>query len=181
MQIGDTMKNNVVLIALGAFLLIACVAAAGLGFWAFTLNTKLTDTQTQLQDSQAQLQDSQGKNVTLQSTYDALVAENTQTKSDLEQAQTRIKELEDDLKAAEEKSTSLAAKIDKVLEKTDLLETFWAFDFDVFETKLRAANDDVLTQKYNDWMNSTSGTDESFNAYDGLVQYLIQSIKDAAK
>lgn len=175
------MKNNVVSIVLGLFLVIACVAAAGLGFWAYTLNTKLTDTQTQLQDTQTQLQDSQGKNATLQSTYDALAAENTQTKSDLEQAQTRIKELEDNLKAAEEKSASLAAKIDKVLEKTDLLEIFWAFDFDKFEAKLRAANDDVLTQKYNDWMNSTSGTDESFNAYDALVQYLIQSIKDAAK
>jgi len=168
------MNNKIGLFIIGFLLLISIVAAGALGVLAFSLNTRLTDTQ-------AQLKDVQGKHTALQSTYDALTAENTQTKSDLEQSQAQVKKLEDDLKAAEEQSTALTAKLDKVLEKVELLDSFWGYDFGKFESNLQAANDDVLSQEYNDWVNTPSGSDESFNAYESLIAYLIQSIGEAAK
>lgn len=100
----DAMKKIFTIVG-GLLLVIAILAAVGLGIWAYTLNTKLNAAQKQL--------------ASLQGDYNKLKSDNTQltsnlnqTNSTLDQSKSDLAKTQSDLATANSDKTALQAKID---------------------------------------------------------------------
>ena len=77
-------KRNVGSIILGILVVLLLVAVAGLGYWAYTLNTDLIATQGELTSLQAEHEQLKTDLASAQSDNDQLTADLNQAKADLE-------------------------------------------------------------------------------------------------
>lgn len=97
--------NKVVTIILGLLLLIAVVAAAGLGVWSYQLNTRLAAAQEQLASLQADL----GK---LKADHAKVTADLSQANSTIDQTKSGLSKAQADLKTANSTIASHRTQMD---------------------------------------------------------------------
>jgi septal ring factor EnvC (AmiA/AmiB activator) len=153
-------------------LLLLCVSA-GLGYYAYTLNTNLTNTTNALAALQAEhdklkadYATLQGDNSKLNSDIAALQSELDATKNDLATAQT-------DLQAAKDQTAALQTKIEAALRRLDVLVGWWVEDKTEkgVEADIRATRDTKLLDLFQTYLSSSN-----FNDFDRWLSYLIESI-----
>jgi uncharacterized protein (DUF3084 family) len=167
-------------IVLGIFVFVLLVAVAGLGFWAYTLTTKLTATQQQLTALQGEHNKLQTDYATLTSDNEKLNTDLTQTKTDLEKANADLATAQADLKKSQDQNKSLNAKIDLARRKAEILYAVStvksATDFLQVDTLIKATNDIQLLTQWNKFASSPT-TESSVN----FILYLISSIVNDLK
>lgn len=179
-QVKKQPKRNIAAIILGLFAFILLLAVAGLGFWAFSLNTKLTAAQQELTALQ-------GEHSTLQADYAALTSEKkkldadlTQSKSNLDKTNTHLATAQTDLAKSQEEIKALDAKISKAKKLSDILYTFTtaksASDIFKVDTLVKDANNASLKAKWDKFTASPSPEGSS-----DFIFYLITSIRDTLK
>lgn len=174
-----TRWGNIAAVVLGLGVVFLLLVAAGLGFWAYKLNTQLTATQGELAALQADYGKLKADFANLQSENEKVNANLTQTKADLEKANTELATTQDSLKTAQGQYTDLSAKVDKAAKYADVLNTLVKMDQSgllKIESKIDAANDSGLDAVWNKFKNSPSGDTMS----DVLV-YLTSAIEDSLK
>src|SRR5258707_9817077 len=86
------------------FLMVTFSATIGLGVWAYSLNSQLTQ-------ARADYQTLKNANDKLNDQYNQLGTDSSKTKADLQAAQAQINSLQDQLKKAQEENDTLNAKI----------------------------------------------------------------------
>lgn len=162
-------KRNPVFAILGTVfgVVILCIllaAAAGLGYWAYTLNTQLTATQQQL--------------ASLQSDYDALKSSNDKLSSDYAKSQSDLTTAQADLKKAQDLTKTQQTNMDITSKKVKVVEAiFWNKQNDsAIESLVKATNDSQLLTKWNKLKMSTTQA----NAVD-FGDYLFSSIYSGLK
>jgi len=162
-------KQNPVFAILGTvfgvvLLCILLAGAAGLGYWAYTLNTQLTTTQQQL--------------ASLQSDYNALKSSNDKLTSDYAKSQSDLTTAQADLKKAQDQNKSQQANMDMASKKVKVIEAiFWNKQTDsAIESLVKATNDSQLLTKWNKLKLSTSQS----NALD-FGDYLFSSLYNNLK
>jgi uncharacterized protein HemX len=174
-----TRWGNIAAVVLGLGMVFLLIVAAGLGFWAYNLNTQLTTTQQELATLQGDYGKLKAEHANLQSENEKVSASLTQTKTDLEKANGDLATAQDSLKTAQGQYTDLTAKVDKVAKYADVLNTLVKMDQSgllKIESKIEAANDSGLNAVWNKFKNSPSGDTMS----DVLV-YLTSAIEDNLK
>ena len=153
-------------------LLLLC-AIAGLGYYAYTLNTNLTATTESLNALQAEhdalkadYATLQGDNTQLNADIAALQAELDTTKSDLATTQT-------DLKTAQDQSAALQTKIDAALLKLDVVIGIFVDEKTDkgIEADIRATRDTKLLDLFQAFISSGTSRD-----LDNFFTYLFESI-----
>ena len=166
-------KNSVGLIVgyvlLGGFICVLLVAVAGLGYWAYSADNKLTATQQQL--------------ATLQGQYDTLKSNESQMAATLEQAQVDLKKAQGDLATAQadlsqakSQTSSLQAKIDKASKYLNIFVGFWGDTYSQSESKIRVTNDSQILSLYQRYENSTTNQD-FYTFFDAVVAAIVNSLK----
>ncbi len=153
------MLNKLVVSLGGLFLMFVLVLAAGLGVWAYGLNTQLSQTQ-------ADLQALKSGNEKINTDYGELSAA-------LSAAQTRIDSLQSQLKAAQADNDSLKAKITAIQAWVSILYS-WEFGPEIaLDRKVDASDDAKLKTLWATYQKTES--DES--AWE-VMDYIVQSIAD---
>ncbi len=108
-----TDKPNKAFTIVGALLMvIAIVAAVGLGVWSYQLNTKLTTTQAQLTTTQSQLASLQAQHDQLKTDHANLATERTRLNATIEQGKADLAKVNADLNTANDQITAQRAKLD---------------------------------------------------------------------
>jgi uncharacterized protein HemX len=165
---------------LAIFLVILLVAVAGLGFWAYQLNTSLMAAQQQLtalQDEHAKLQSDHAK---LKSDHEKLTTDFSQAKADLEKSNGDLTTAQADLKKSQDQNEGLNAKVDHARKNAEILYAASTVasttDFFQVDTMIKAANDEQLLAEWNKFA-ETPTADASFN----FLLYLMSSIEDDLK
>ena len=180
-QVRKASRGFPIFTILGILLtLVLFVATVGLGYWAYTLNTKLTDTQQQLTTLQGEQTKLKADYATLQGEKDKLSKDLDQTKADLDKANTELATTKSDLDKANTKITELTAKIEKV---SKLAEVLYAWnvadepsDILVIDKLVDDTNNSELAQR---WKNLTNSfTDKN---YSDFIDYLISQIRIGLK
>jgi septal ring factor EnvC (AmiA/AmiB activator) len=157
------------LLFLGVVLLMVTFSTTiGLGVWAYSLNTQLTQAHADYQT----LKSAQDK---LNDQYNKLGADSSKTQADLQAAQAQINSLQDQLKQAQGENDTLNAKISAIQTKVTII---YALEFDsesAFETKVNASGDDQLKKLW-----ATAKDTKSRDDFIKLWDYVIQSVADTA-
>jgi flagellar basal body-associated protein FliL len=166
-------KRNLIVIILIVFLVVLCGAVAGLGFWAYKLNTSLAATQQQLAALQSDYAKLKGDN-------EKLTADLSQSKADLEKNNGDLTTAQNDLKIAQNQNEKLQGKIDLAGKKVEILYAFStvknATDLLAVDTLIKETNDKQLLAEWNNFVSSPSA-DKSVK----FLFYLIGSIRDELK
>ena len=159
-----TMLNRLVAFIGGLCLVTALIAAAGLGVWAYSLNTQLT----QAHADYLALKNSQEK---LNGDFNALNTESAKANANLAIAQAQIASLQSQLKQSQANVDSLNARITAIQAKFSILYV-WEFGTDdAFDEKVNAADDAGLKTLWAKYQKKTSAADAW-----KLQDYMIQSI-----
>ena len=180
-QVKKTSKGFPIFTILGILLtLVLFVATVGLGYWGYTLNTKLTDTQAQLTALQGEQTKLKADYATLQGEKDKLSKDLDQTKADLDKANTDLTTAKGDLDKSNTKITELNAKIEKVSKLVEVLYAWNTVDetSDILEIDklIDDTNNSELAQR---WTNMTNSfTDQNYN---DVIDYLISQIRIGLK
>jgi septal ring factor EnvC (AmiA/AmiB activator) len=143
------------------FLIILLLAVAGVGYWAFQMNTSLRAAQESL--------------ATLQGKYDSLAAENGsmttefgQVSSELEQTNTELastsealKTAKSDLSKSNQEASDLQAKMKKAGLYVEVMRGAFKDNDNLLTTYLKVAivKDSKLTEMYDTYLKSRSSTD----------------------
>lgn len=172
-------KRNTSTIVLGILTFILLVAVAGLGYWGFTLNTKLTTTQQQLTALQGEQAKLQSDYAALTSDKEKLNTELTQTKADLEKANTDLANAQADLKKSEDQNKSLQTKISEAQKRINVAVGIFVKQQNdkSVEADVRATKDAKLLELWNKFL-SAHGAGTSFLDF---MSYLFQSAADELK
>lgn len=167
-------KNPIAILGTTVGVAILCVllaAVAGVGYWAYTLNTNLTSTRQQL--------------ASLQSNYDQLKSENASlttdlsaAKTDLQKAKDELATTQDNLKREQEKSKTLQAKVDKAKKYVDVMYGAWVENdsFSQTESKIKATNDTNLINKFETYLNAKNTAN-----FDAWFDYYFIALADSLK
>jgi len=169
---------NVLGIVMSLFTILFLCVSAGLGYWAYTLNTDLTATKQSLDTLQGQYDGLQADNAALNSNIEQLTADLNQTKADLEKTQADLATTQGDLAKEQENSASLRERMDKTLQLVDVAIALWVNDETLkgVEKKVIATGDEHLKDLWDAFIaNSTSKT---FNAFE---DYLYEAMADLLK
>jgi hypothetical protein len=171
---------NIPAIILGIFSFILLVAVAGLGYWGYTLNTKLTATQQQLTALQGGHSKLQADYAALTSDHEKLNTDLTQSKADLEKANTDLTTTQASLKKSQDQNKNLNAQIDKASKLTEVLYA-WTTSTepsDVFriDTLIKEANDQQLITQWDNLTRSPSN-----DAFGKFLNFLVAKIRVSLK
>jgi len=180
-------KANVTAIVLGVLVFILFVGAAGLGYMAYTLNTKLTSTQQELTTLQASHDQLQAEHSSLQSDYAKLSADLEQTKSDLEKANADLKTTQDDLTKTQDNLKKSQGQVSDLNTKLDnasvLAEIVYAWsnvgnqnDIIKIDSLVEKANDKQLSSLWDTLISSPST-----QGFDDFFSYLVKALRDNLK
>ncbi len=171
---------GIVAILLGIFVVILLVVAAGLGFWAYSLNTKLTATQQELSALQTEHTKLQSDHTTLISDHEKSTTDLTQTKSDLEKANADLATAQADLKTAQDQNQALSDKISKASKLADILYLWFntkdSSDIFKIDTQVKATDNAQVKAAWDKAMSSTST--DNFVAF---MVSLATAIRDTLK
>lgn len=180
-QVRKASKGFPIFTILGILLtLVLLVATVGLGYWAYTLNTQLTDTQQQLTTLQGEHTKLKADFATLQGEKDKLSKDLDQTKADLDKANTELATAKSDLDKANTKITELTAKIEKVSKLAEVLFAWNTVDetSDILEID-KLVDDTNNSELAKRWKNMTNSfTDQNYNDF---IDYLISQIRIGLK
>ncbi len=159
----------------GLFLMFVLALAAGLGVWAYGLNTQLAKVNTELQELKT-------SNEKLNSDYGNLSTGSVKATADLAAAQAQVESLQDELKklAAENDSLktengSLKSKVSAVQGKVSILYAWWFRSEEAFDQKVKESGDAALKTLWEKAQKTKSDDD-----YYKLTDYMVQSIADMA-
>lgn len=172
--------GGIAAIILGIFVVILLVISAGLGFWAYSLNTKLTATQQQLSALQAEHTKLQSDHTTLVSDHEKTTNDLTQTKSDLEKANADLATAQADLKTAQDQNQTLSDKISKASKLADILYLWFTSkdSADIFkiDTQVKATGNAQVKAAWD--KATTSASTDNFVAF---MVSLATAIRDTLK
>jgi hypothetical protein len=173
-------KWNIPAIILGIFSFILLVVVSGLGYWGYTLNTKLTTTQQQLTALQEKHGKLQADYATLTSDHEKLNTDFTQSKADLEKANTDLTATQAELKKSQAQNKNLNAQIDKASKLTEVLYA-WTTSTepsDVFriDSLIKEANDQQLITQWDNLTRSPSN-----DAFGKFLNFLVAKIRISLK
>jgi cell division protein FtsB len=159
--VEDDMSNKIIYIVGGFFLVVAIIAAVGLGVWGYQLNTRLAATQTQL--------------ASLQGDYAKLKADNaqlstnlSQTNSTLEQTKSDLTKAQSDLKTANSDKAAQLSTINAVKNLMPVVDAIWVTgeNDNAITAKVKATGDTKLIDLWDAVLktpNATTG--QAFNEY----------------
>lgn len=175
-----SLKWNITAIILGIFSFFLLVAVAGLGYWGYTLNTKLIETQQQLSALQGEHGKLQTDYATLTSNHEKLNADLTQSKADLEKANTDLITTQASLKKSQDQNKNLNAQIDKASKLAEVLYA-WTTSTepsDVFriDSLIKDANDQQLITEWDNLTRSPSN-----DGFGKFLNFLIAKIRISLK
>jgi septal ring factor EnvC (AmiA/AmiB activator) len=173
-------KRNLTATILVTFLVILCIGVAGLGFWAYKLNTSLAATQRQLTTLQKEHVKLQSDYAKVKSDNEKLTADLNQSKADFEKTNGDLDTAQADLKKSQDQNKGFQDKIALTGKKAEILYAFStvknATDILAIDTLIKATNDQQLLTQWNSFFSSPS-TDNSVK----FLLYLIASIRDELK
>ena len=148
-------RRNLTTIILAVFLVIILGAAAGLGYWAYTLNSSLIATQQQL----AEVQSDHAK---LQSGNENLTTELAQVKTDLEKSSKDLTNTQTKLEKMQDENLKLKVKIEAASKKLQILYAFSTVsvptDILAIDTMIKATEDKQLLERWNDFYSAPSAS-----------------------
>ena len=148
-------RRNLTIIILTVFLVIFLAAAAGLGYWAYTLNSSLIATQQQL----AEVQSDHAK---LQSGNENLTTELAQVKTDLEESSKDLTNTQTKLEKMQDENLKLKVKIEAASKKLQILYAFSTVsvptDILAIDTMIKATEDRQLLERWNDFYSAPSAS-----------------------
>ena len=148
-------RRNLTTIILAVFLVIFLGAAAGLGYWAYTLNSSLITTQQQL----AEVQSDHAK---LQSGNENLTTELAQVKTDLEESSKDLTNTQTKLEKMQDENLKLKVKIEAASKKLQILYAFSTVsvptDILAIDTMIKATEDRQLLERWNDFYSTPSAS-----------------------
>ena len=171
-------KSKIVSIILGVFLGIAIIVAAGLGIWAYQLNTNLTATQKKLTSLQSDYDTLKTNNGQLTTNLSQVNSELDQTKTTLTNTQSQLTSAQSDLTKANGDNSALQSKIARVKPLIDIaLAIFVNGENDTgIEAKVKATNETQLISSWNTYKKSHSRTDVA-----AFINNLFNTMNDALK
>jgi septal ring factor EnvC (AmiA/AmiB activator) len=148
-------RRNLTTIILAVFLVIFLGATAGLGYWAYTLNSSLIAKQQQL----AELQSDYAK---LQSGNENLTTELAQVKTDLEESSKDLTNTQTKLEKMQDENLKLKVKIEAASKKLQILYAFSTVsvptDILAIDTMIKATEDKQLLERWNDFYSTPSAS-----------------------
>lgn len=148
-------RINLTTIILAVFLVIFLGATAGLGYWAYTLNSSLIAKQQQL----AELQSDYAK---LQSGNENLTTELAQVKTDLEESSKDLTNTQTKLEKMQDENLKLKVKIEAASKKLQILYAFSTVsvptDILAIDTMIKATEDRQLLERWNDFYSTPSAS-----------------------
>ena len=148
-------RINLTTIILAVFLVIFLGATAGLGYWAYTLNSSLIATQQQL----AEVQSDHAK---LQSGNENLTTELAQVKADLEESNKDLTNTQTKLEKMQTENLKLKVKIEAASKKLQILYAFSTVsvptDILAIDTMIKATEDRQLLERWNDFYSEPSAS-----------------------
>lgn len=159
-----------VLVGLLIFFLLA--VAGGVGYWDYTLNTKLLSTNDQISTLQ-------GKYETLQKDNKQLTSDLEKARADLEKANGSLKKANDNVKDAEDKAKTVQTRIDATLQLLDIASSIFVDheELDVVDKKVKATEDSKLIGLWEDF--KSSGRQEDLNLfYDHLFATIFANLTE---
>jgi cell division protein FtsB len=162
------MWNKIFLSLVVIFLVFTLAVSVGLGVWAFSLNTQLTQARADYQ----KLKSSDDK---LNTNYNDLNIKSTKDQTDLITAQAQIVDLQDQLKKAQAANDSLNARVVAIKSRISIVYT-WQYGSDAsFDAKVTASGDDQLKKLWEVWKKNETGENAR-----NITNYIVQSLADAA-
>ncbi len=148
-------RINLTTIILAVFLVIFLGATAGLGYWAYILNSSLIAKQQQL----AELQSDYAK---LQSGNENLTTELAQVKTDLEESSKDLTNTQTKLEKMQDENLKLKVKIEAASKKLQILYAFSTVsvptDILAIDTMIKATEDKQLLERWNDFYSAPSAS-----------------------
>ena len=159
-----------ILVGLLIFFLLA--VAGGVGYWDYTLNTKLLSTNDQISTLQ-------GKYETLQKDNKQLTSDLEKAKADLEKANGNLKKANDNAKDAQGKAKTVQTRIDATLQLLDIASSIFVDheNLDVVDKKVKATEDSKLIGLWEDF--KSSGKQEDLNFfYDHLFATIFANLTE---
>lgn len=175
-----SLKLTIAIMGLGLLIFFLLAAFAWVGYWAYQLNTELTNTQEQLTTLQAAYTKLQVDYITLTDEHEKQNAELTQAKTDLEKANTDLSTAQADLDTSQEKNESLSAKIEKAGDTAEILYVMSISDQESDILKI----DRLVTESNNlelikQWDKFTNSPSEE--AIAGFLNYLILTTRNSLR
>jgi Tfp pilus assembly protein PilO len=143
------------------FLILLILAVAGLGFWAFQLNTNLKAAQTSLETLQGKYDDLTAENGRLTTEFGQVSGELAQTSTELASTTELLKTAKADLSKSKQEVSALEAKMKKAGLYVEIMRGAFKDKDNLFVTYLKVAivKDSELTELYDTYMKSRSSTD----------------------
>ena len=162
------------------FLVILLVAVAGLGFWAYQLNSNLVATQQQLTTLQNDYADLQSEHATLKSDHEKLTTDLSQANTDLEKSNGDLTTAQADLQKSQDQNKGLNTRVDLASKKAEVLYAIAnvsnAAEFLAIDALVKSTRDDQLLAQWNNFVAAPSAEGSG-----NLILYLIGSIRDSLK
>ncbi|MBN2119355.1 MAG: hypothetical protein JW730_22480 [Anaerolineales bacterium] len=172
-------------ILLALVVVVLFVAAAGLGFWAYSLNTKLAAAEQQLAALQGDYDKLKADNATLTSDKDKLNADLTQTKADLEKANADLAAAQGDLKTAQDQNSDLNARMNKANKLAEILYTWFttndAAGIFKLDSQIKATDDAKLKSLWDRFMTAAAQKRSTNNEVGELLIHIATSLRDNLK
>jgi septal ring factor EnvC (AmiA/AmiB activator) len=165
------MVNKILTIAGVVILVVAVIAAAGLGVWGYQLNTKISSTQKQI--------------VSLQGDYDKLKADNAQlttnlstTNATLDKNKSDLAKIQADLKSVNSDIADERTRINKAKKLTDVAISIFVKreNVDLLTNQIGATGDAKLIASW--FLVISTPTQKHVKDFS---DYLFESLSDAVK
>lgn len=173
-------KRNLTTVILAIFLVVLLIVVAGLGFWAYQLNSNLIDTQQQLTALQGEHTELQADYTKLKGDNEKLTGDLGQSKADLEKTSGDLTTAQAELKKSQDQNKGLQTKTTSASKKAEILYAFsvgsTAKDILAIDTMIKATNDQELIGNWNNFVSAP--TAESSTKF---LLYLIGAIRDELK
>ena len=173
-------RINLAAVGLGIFVLLLLAALAGVMYWGFTLNTKLTSTQQQLSTLQSGYSRLQSDYLKLVNDHQTQNTQLSQTKTDLEKAKTDLTAAQAELSKSNDQNKDLESKLDTAGKLTEVLYAWNTTDdpSDLFriDTLINETENKQVISQWNTFAKSPS--DEALNTF---MDYLITAIRNSVR
>ncbi|HEX2994813.1 MAG TPA: hypothetical protein VHP14_08315 [Anaerolineales bacterium] len=177
--------GGIAAVLLGLVVIVLLIAVAGLGFWAYSLNTKLADTQQQLTALQGDYGKLQTDYTVLTSEKEKLNADLTQAKADLEKANADLATAQTDLQKARDENKAVGAKMDKAGKLADVLFTWFtsedASGLIKVDAKIKATSDTKLASLWEKYLTAVAQNKPGTSEFGDLLIHLVTSLNDNLK
>jgi uncharacterized protein HemX len=172
--------GGIAAVLLGLVVVVLLVAVIGVGFWAYSLNTKLASTQQQLTALQGDYSKLQTDYTVLTSEKEKLSADLTQAQADLDKANADLATAKTDLQAAQDETKAVTAKMGETGKLADILFTWFTINDSSsilkLDSQIKATDDTKLKSLWDQFMASPTND----KVTDVLI-YIVTTLRDDLK